>query len=50
MDIDRSQNMLNNPNFMAKAPAKKIEAEQQNVISYQEQLKEAKKLLEGFLK
>ena len=42
--------MLNNPNFVAKAPAQKVEAEKNNVVSYKEQLKEAEKVLKGLEK
>ena len=49
-DILRSEGMLNNPNFVAKAPAQKVEAEKNNVASYKEQLKEAEKVLKGLEK
>ena len=41
----RSENMLNNQNFILKAPTSKITEEKNKLASYQEQLKEVKELL-----
>lgn len=46
-EVERSSQMLNNPQFVAKAPRQKIEAEQSKLESYQEQLKEVRALLKG---
>ncbi|OQX93598.1 MAG: valine--tRNA ligase [Tenericutes bacterium 4572_104] len=40
-EIKRCKNMLNNPNFMKKAPAKKIQEEQNKLAKYEDNLKEA---------
>ena len=49
-EVARSNGMLNNPNFVSKAPAAKIEAERSKLESYLEQLKEVEELLKGLNK
>ncbi|QLY39641.1 valine--tRNA ligase [Hujiaoplasma nucleasis] len=44
-EIKRCQGMLNNSNFMNKAPQSKIDEEKEKLSSYQEQYSEAKKRL-----
>ena len=44
-EVARSENMLNNQNFILKAPTSKITEEKNKLASYQEQLKEVKELL-----
>ena len=42
--------MLNNPNFVSKAPKEKIENEKAKLVSYLEQLKEVEDLIKSFQK
>ncbi len=44
-EVMRSNGMLNNPNFINKAPLAKIELEKSKLVSYQEQLKEVEQLI-----
>jgi valyl-tRNA synthetase len=44
-EITRCEKMLNNPGFTNKAPAQKIEAEQQKLQMYQENYREVQKRL-----
>ena len=44
-EIARCQGMLNNPNFVARAPASKIEEEKNKLKNYEERLASIKKLL-----
>jgi len=44
-EISRCAGMLNNPNFVSKAPAEKIASEKAKLADYQSQLSEVKKLL-----
>ena len=46
-EIKRCEGMLNNPNFVNKAPQQKIEAERQKLKDYQQQYAETEKLLKG---
>lgn len=45
-EVERCEKMLNNPNFVSKAPAEKIEAEKNKLVDYTNQLKEVVLLLE----
>ena len=47
-EIDRCEKMLNNPNFVNKAPEAKVNAEKEKLASYKKQLEETNKLLETF--
>ena len=47
-EIERCEKMLNNPNFINKAPESKINAEKEKLASYKKQLEETNKLLENF--
>ncbi len=49
-EVARSNGMLNNPNFVSKAPEAKIEAERAKLTSYLEQLKEVEDLLNNLSK
>ena len=44
-EVERCEKMLNNPNFVSKAPASKIDAERNKLANYQSQLEEVKNLL-----
>ncbi len=44
-EVERCEKMLNNPNFVSKAPASKIDAERTKLANYQSQLEEVKNLL-----
>ncbi|QBF34554.1 valine--tRNA ligase [Mycoplasmopsis phocirhinis] len=44
-EIERAQKMLNNPNFIAKAPSNKIELEQQKLQKYTKELEQYKEEL-----
>ena len=44
-EIKRCETMLNNPNFVNKAPAQKVEQEKQKLEAYKARLNEIKKLL-----
>ncbi|KNG79355.1 valine--tRNA ligase [Mycoplasma sp. HU2014] len=46
-EINRSENMLNNPNFTSKAKPEKIQAEQEKYKSYKEQFESIKTKLES---
>ncbi|MBY7703632.1 hypothetical protein JIY74_25490 [Vibrio harveyi] len=46
-EINRSENMLNNPNFTSKAKPEKIQAEQEKYKSYKEQFNSIKTKLES---
>jgi valyl-tRNA synthetase len=46
-EVERSKKMLGNPNFVSKAPAAKIQAEEEKQQKYLEQLAEVEKLLEN---
>ncbi len=46
-EVLRCTNMLNNPNFVNRAPTHKIEEEKQKLINYSKQLQEVKELFEG---
>ena len=46
-EVERSNRMLNNPSFVAKAPAQKIEDEKAKLVKYIQQLKEVEALLES---
>lgn len=45
-EVERCNKMLNNPNFVSKAPQQKIEAEKAKLNDYMKQLEEVTKLLE----
>ncbi|MEE3928034.1 valine--tRNA ligase [Mycoplasmopsis ciconiae] len=45
-EINRAQNMLNNPRFVEKAPAQKVEEEKNKLAKYQEELAKYEKELE----
>lgn len=47
-EISRCEKMLNNPNFINKAPKAKIDEETEKLSSYKKQLEETIKLLESF--
>jgi len=47
-EILRCDRMLNNPNFLAKAPEAKINEERMKRANYQEQLDEVLRLLRNF--
>ena len=49
-EVARSNGMLNNPNFVSKAPKEKIENEKGKLASYLEQLKEVEDLIKSFTK
>ena len=49
-EVARSNGMLNNPNFVSKAPKEKIENEKAKLNSYLEQLKEVEDLIKSFQK
>ena len=49
-EVARSNGMLNNPNFVSKAPKEKIENEKAKLASYLEQLKEVEDLIKSFQK
>ena len=49
-EVARSNGMLNNPNFVSKAPKEKIENEKAKLESYLEQLKEVEDLIKSFQK
>ena len=49
-EVKRSMNMLNNQNFISKAPEEKIQLEKDKLIKYEEQLLEAKRLLKELVK
>ena len=49
-EVARSNGMLNNPNFVSKAPKEKIENEKAKLASYLEQLKEVEDLIKSFKK
>ena len=42
-EINRCQNMLNNPNFVSRAPQEKVDQEKQKLENYQKQLNEIEK-------
>ena len=44
-EVSRSEKMLNNPSFTAKAPKDKVDAEKAKLEKYIQQLEEVKKLL-----
>ncbi len=44
-EVERCEKMLNNPNFVSKAPTSKIDAERTKLANYQSQLAEVKNLL-----
>ena len=44
-EVERCEKMLNNPNFVTKAPTAKIDAERSKLANYQSQLEEVKNLL-----
>ena len=44
-EIKRCEGMLNNPNFINKAPTQKIDQEKQKLDTYKARLNEIKKLL-----
>ena len=46
-EVERSKKMLGNPNFVSKAPAAKIQAEEEKQQKYLEQLAEVEKLLDN---
>ena len=45
-EVKRSEEMLNNPNFVNKAPASKVESEKAKLENYKEQLSKVQELLE----
>lgn len=47
-EIERCEKMLNNPNFISKAPKDKIECERQKLLKHQENLKNLKEKLSNF--
>ncbi len=49
-EIDRAEKMLANPNFTAKAPVEKVQAEQTKLKSYQEQYRAVKSEYESLIK
>ena len=46
-EIERCNMMLNNPNFVSKAPEAKVNAEKEKLANYEKQLQEVEKLIEG---
>ena len=46
-EIDRCKMMLNNPNFVSKAPAQKVNEEKEKLSNYEKQLLDVEKLIEG---
>ena len=46
-EIERCKMMLNNPNFVSKAPAQKVNGEKEKLANYEKQLQEVEKLIEG---
>ncbi len=46
-EVERCTKMLNNPNFVSKAPKEKIDAEMKKLQDYTKQLEEVKALLKG---
>ena len=46
-EIERCERLLNNPGFLSKAPAEKIELETNKLEDYRRQLEEIRKLLAG---
>lgn len=46
-EIKRAEKMLNNPQFMQKAPASKIEEEQRKLTTFKQQYKDLESVLEG---
>ena len=49
-EVTRSTNMLNNPNFVSRAPAAKVEEEKKKLASYEQQLAEVRSLKANLLK
>ena len=47
-EIARCEGMLNNPNFISRAPQSKVEQEKNKLEAYKVQLNEIIKLLEDF--
>lgn len=48
-EVSRCMNMLNNPNFISRAPAQKVEDEKRKLADYEKQLSEVKTLKEGLI-
>lgn len=49
-EVARCNGMLQNENFISRAPAQKINAEKEKLVSYTKQLEEVKNLLKGLMK
>lgn len=49
-EVARCKGMLNNENFISRAPEQKINAEKEKLASYTKQLEEVRSLLEGLMK
>ena len=49
-EVERSNKMLNNPSFISKAPAEKVNLEKEKLSKYEEQLKEVSNTLEQLKK